>query len=312
MRERAISWLHETLEQRQAHNTSFRAASEVNLHRMKRVMHKLQTGQNVSIFVLGGSLTQGAHVGGIYGAYSKLLENALNERYRQRGFSDASVRVTNKAVGGTTTLWALHQISIMREHEAGEPMDLVTIDYDVNDCATMRGDLASDQTDYIGHTEYLLREVLEHETLPAVLFVNNAITHSHSSHIIGSCGLYHTCYALGELRRPILDAYQIPIISQKEAIWHNFSCPPPEWRWSCHGFCSHPNGNGHQLISSIMFGFLTGDSFINDPLMLGYYELAPPSSSDGFVHPKSHSGEMDSGRSSGGVAEKEKEKEKEK
>lgn len=290
IRTRSISWLRDTLVQRQRHNESYRAASDVNLHRIQRVMHKLQTGQNVSIFVLGGSLPQGVHVGGIYGAYSKILENALNERYRQRGFSNnASVKITNKAVGGTTTLWALHQISIMLEHEASEPIDLVTIDYDVNDCATMRSDLASDQNEYIGYTEYLLREVLEHETLPAVLFVNNAITHSHSPRIIGDCNLYHTCYALGELRRPILDAYQIPLISQKKAIWHNFTCPPPEWRWSCHGFCSHPNANGHQLISSILFGFLTGESFANDPLMLDYYNFVSSSNTNAATLPQSQS-----------------------
>lgn len=73
--------------------------------------------------------------------------------------------------------------------------------------------------------------------------------------MIPDCNFYHTCYAIGEIKRPIFDAYSIPIISQKLALWYNFSCAPKLEIWPCSRFCFHPTTNAIYLLVSFFLGF---------------------------------------------------------
>ena len=51
------------------------------------------------------------------------------------------------------------------------------------------------------------------------------------------CSQYGSCYTTGETRLPVLSRYGIPLVSQKTALWYNFSCPPTKQVWPCHKFC---------------------------------------------------------------------------
>ena len=61
---------------------------------------------------------------------------------------------------------------------------------------------------------------------------------------------------MGEIRLPVLNAYGCPMISQKMAIWENFSCPLTDL-WPCTAFCSHPKQAAHNLVADLVYAFLT-------------------------------------------------------
>ena len=75
-------------------------------------------------------------------------------------------------------------------------------------------------------TEMMVRGILSHHTQPALLFFN--IAAADEGYLLKAhCSLYNTCYTFNRLRLPILQAYAVPMISQRDAVWSNFSCPPP-------------------------------------------------------------------------------------
>ena len=109
---------------------------------------------------------------------------------------------------------------------------MIIIDYDVNDCAGL-GDNKESQVNLQSCTEALVRRSLLHKSNPAVLFLNVASSHYRGSLMGYRCDTYHTCFMIGEVRLPILKAYGVPMVSQKPALWPNFSCSVPSYIWRC-------------------------------------------------------------------------------
>ena len=262
---RSLLWLEDTIIKHKNDNDNDNI--DVNLYRIKKLLYKIYNGDNVNILCAGGSLTEGVRSTFPYSVY---LENKLNDYYINRGYINSKVRVDNRGVGGTDTLWAFHHLSTLLEHESDEPIDLVILDYDVNDCAHMINDDILQQRDLIAQTESLLRQVIEKNVNTAVLYLNIAVA---GTSMLPDCNYYHTCYAMGELKRPVFDAYSVPIISQKLALWYNFSCPPTPTYWPCGGYCSHPTSAGHVVLSNLLFGFLTSLSFKNNTIISKYYDI---------------------------------------
>ena len=147
----------------------------------------------------------------------------------------------NRAAGGTTTAWALTQLeALLADIDQYTHLDLVIVDYDVTDCNEMY-DSPLEQARVMAATELLARRILAHPKKPAVMFTNVAVTHSRE--IKGECGIHNTCYSIGDIRERVLSMYGVPLISQKHAIWQNFSCPLRK-HWPCFRFCSHPMSPG--------------------------------------------------------------------
>lgn len=264
---RSLLWLQDTI-MKQNSNGNNNKIIDVNLYRIRKLLYKIQNGYNVTILTAGGSLTEGVRSTFPYSTY---LENKLNDYYINRGFLNSKVTVDNRGVGGTDTLWAFHHLSTLLEHESDEAIDLVILDYDVNDCAHMNNDNVIQQVDLIAQTESLIRQILEkHNVNAGILYLNIAVS---GTTMTPDCNYYHTCYAMGELKRPIFDAYSIPIISQKQSLWFNFSCPPTPLYWPCGGYCSHPTDEGHIQLSKLLFGFLTSLSFKNNKIITEYYDI---------------------------------------
>ena len=165
--------------------------------------------------------------------------------------------VANRAVGGTTSVWAVTQLnSLLSDIEQYRHLDLVIVDYDITDCYEMH-DSPLEQTRVMAVTELLVRRILAHPKKPAVMFTNVAV--SSSKEMKGDCGIHNTCYSIGEIRERVLSIYGVPLISQKYAIWSNFSCPLGK-HWPCKLFCSHPFSAGHALVTSLVSAFLTNTS----------------------------------------------------
>jgi len=60
------------------------------------------------------------------------------------------------------------------------------------------------------------------------------------------------CYTMDYSRYNILKAYSIPFISQKFALWSNFSCPAPKKYWDCSRSCAHPGHGAHTTVAKIL------------------------------------------------------------
>ena len=60
-----------------------------------------------------------------------------------------------------------------------------------------------------------------------------------------------TCYTMDYSRYNLLNAYFVPLVSQKYAIWSNFVCPAPRKHWECGRTCAHPGSFAHGTVAKI-------------------------------------------------------------
>ena len=109
-------------------------------------------------------------------------------------------------------------------------------------------------------TEMLIRGILSHRTQPALMFLNVAASRD-GTLVKARCSLYNTCYTFSRVRLPILHTYAVPMLSQRDAFWSNFSCPPPGRLWMCSKqACNHPLARTHVLLAEMVAGFLLGET----------------------------------------------------
>ena len=239
----------------------------LNAYRMKHVLKKLSTpNETVHVYVLGGSETSGLYVHGYKGAWPAEIEKMWNwygDNPKAVKGLGANIRFTNLAVGGTSSRWALHRLPSLIL--AQEEVDLVIIEYDINDCAMVEeSDHAHER--FLEWYELLLRRLLLLPNNVAVLYFNAAVSHSTGDELLARCFEYKQCYQLDALKRPLTEAYGIPMISQRDAIWVDFSCPPSARDWDCQSHsCAHPLWHGHQLMADIVHEFFTWgtETYIN-------------------------------------------------
>jgi hypothetical protein len=240
---------------------------QTNIFRLRRLFNLVQhCSEPLTVTVLGGSLTAGRYVGGYTGAWGGRLERKL-QMYRNQTCAgmttyNHTVEVVNRAVSGTMTSWAVHQL----DHIMMTPSNLVIVDYDVNDCLIVK------PTDnYIpemqGITELIVRKTLmELQPHAAMVFLNVPVNHHSDMPLFGECSMYSTCYSMDHMRRPVLTEYGVPQISFK-AAWTNFSCAPPPSIWPCSNVCSHPFAAAHELLADLMNDFVVnGTLYINNSL----------------------------------------------
>lgn len=200
--------------------------NSINDIRLMKMFNKLQNDQNIYIYVFGGSLTAGRMVNGISGAWPAEFVNKWI-LYKKKYSYNGNIIIKNLAIGGTTSKYLLDRISI-HFHDKKEIVDLIILDYDVNDCIIYDVTSRKQRITYLSQIELLLRRLLLLKNQPAILYYNVAIsTDVAANHGLKyDCNDYKKCYQIGEVKKPLMDYYNISILSQKHAIWSNFSCPP--------------------------------------------------------------------------------------
>lgn len=231
-------------------------SSALNAVRLRRVFGLLsQPNATVNVFVFGGSMTAGRFVRGHKGAWPQELEVLWNNQ-RQRG---SRLSVTNHGHAGTSTAWLLPRLCqyfIPPAHA-----DLVVLDYDINDMAVW-SDSPQHRLDLQAHMEILIRRLLLLPSGPAVVYLNVATSHhvnKVSSGIQPWCSEYHTAWQLGAVKGPIVThpSLSVPVVSQKQALWRNWVCPPTTQHMDCKSKgCAHPSWAAHLLFSQFMLQFL--------------------------------------------------------
>ncbi len=204
-----------------------------NNYRLKQVIERARTGEDVTIGFIGGSITEGYNAGTTE-IYAKLVYDYICENY---GTGD-NVHYVNAGLSGTPS--SLGLLRSDRDLFAYEP-DLIFIEFAVND-----GSSTIDSTGY----ESLVYKALSQENAPAVILLMSVIESG------------YTCQDSMNL---VGFQYDLTRISVKNAIWDYIEDGSITWDdWSNDE--SHPNTWGHSMYASFITNYLESvDKAETDP-----------------------------------------------
>lgn len=203
-----------------------------NNERLKKVLKKAQTGEEVTIAYIGGSITQGAGAKPIHRecyAYQSFV------RFRELcgHKSGENLHYIKAGVGGTPS--ELGMIRYERDVlEEGTP-DVVIVEFAVNDL----GDETKGEC-----YESLVRKILYHENEPAVILLFSVFADD---------------FNLQERLAPVGYHYQLPMVSIKDAVVDQFYLTKENGRvLSKNQFfydIYHPTNVGHRIMADSL-GYL--------------------------------------------------------
>ncbi len=139
-----------------------RAIKAGNSTRLKNVLKKALSGEDINLLVIGGSHSAGGKLGldenSLDGLYFKVFTNWWNNTFGKA--TKSLMREIQLAIGGTgSPFFAFCYKTFIKE---GETIDLVLVEISAND----RRDETAEPL------EQLTRQVLTHPSAPAVLYIN--------------------------------------------------------------------------------------------------------------------------------------------
>lgn len=206
-----------------------------NVKRFKKALKKARTGQKVTVGFIGGSITQGAGAVPIntecYGyktfcAFCKLAGKGTDE----------NIQYVKAGVGGTPSELGLmrYEMDVLRNGTV-EP-DLMIIEYAVNDAGDETGGDCYDS---------LIRKIYNGPGKPAVLLL---------------FAVFADDFNLQERMIPIGQAYDLPMVSVKNAVTPQFYRKPGEGKVVGKGqfFYDryHPANVGHTIMADCITYFM--------------------------------------------------------
>jgi lysophospholipase L1-like esterase len=198
--------------------------SRGNLHRLKKVMKRAQSGKRLIIGFIGGSITQGSLSSTPLTCYAYLVYN-----WWRKKFPEAEHLYVNAGVGGTTS-----QFGAARAEEdllCHKP-DFVIVEFSVND----------ENNEHFAETyEGLVRKIYGSDGEPALLLLHNV--------------RYDNGENAQKEHEKIGKAYGLPCISMKEALYGKVASGEIPVR-SITPDDLHPNDLGHELVAGAVIEFL--------------------------------------------------------
>ncbi len=167
--------------------------SEGNNARLKSVIEKARSGEDVYVATIGGSITEGAGAKKYENCYAYSFGAAFAERYGKDGGSN--VHFINAGLSGTpSTLGVIRYSRDVIEKNEGHQPDLLIIEFAVND--------ADDPTN--GQTyEGIVRRALEADNQPAVILLFS---------------VFKSKWNLQDRLKPIGTYYNLPMVSIRDAV----------------------------------------------------------------------------------------------
>jgi lysophospholipase L1-like esterase len=196
-----------------------------NFNRLQKLKAKVASGKNITIGVIGGSITAGANAEPmISNSYSGRIKNYFETKY------GIAVNLVNAGIGSTNSYFGAIRAE---EHVLKNNPDLVIVDYCVND-----GYEQLYQQTYEG----LLRKILkspQHPALVTAMFCTQAGISAQA------------------LKAPIAQRYNVPIISYNDTIKNNIISGKKTWldyyktTTTPGGDGVHPNTYAHQKTADL-------------------------------------------------------------
>lgn len=188
-----------------------------DLERIKSVIQRAQSGQELTIAFLGGSITQGS--------LATVHENTYAYRVYKwwcDTFPQAKFNYVNGGIGGTDSYYGVSRA--VTDVLMYQP-DFVVVDFSVNDVDNI----------YCEETfEGVLRKLLCWSSRPAVVVLNNVF--------------YDTGVSTQDIHNRLADHYGVPHVSVHDTIYRRMKAG--EYNWidiTPDGL--HPNDKGHGLVA---------------------------------------------------------------
>lgn len=198
--------------------------SKGNTYRLASVMKKANSGQDITIALIGGSITQGCAASD----YDKFSYAALMRDWWIKTFPNSKINFVNAGVGGTQSILGVHRVD---NDVLSHNPDFVIVEFAVND----------HPDDWLTEAyANLCHKILSYKTDPAVVLVFTAgedMVNTQNTEIV--VGNY----------------YGLPMISQRDAIAPEIDAGNLLWK-DIGADWVHPTDLGHTIIAEIVCNYL--------------------------------------------------------
>lgn len=211
--------------------------NEGNVTRLAAAMKKAQNGEEITVGVIGGSITQGSLASSPANCYaSKFNDWWVNK------FPNAKINFVNAGIGGTNSYLGVHRVD---EQLLAYNPDAVIVEFSVND-----GDKVMNRYSY----DSLVRKIMGHSTNPAVMLLFTTMEDGTS---------------LQDVHKEIGAAYNLPMISYHDVVYPEVAAGTLNWK-DISPDNIHPNDAGHDIINQIVSRYLDSvydrlDSITEEP-----------------------------------------------
>lgn len=204
-----------------------------NNARIKKVIEKLRAGEEISLAILGGSVTEGAGAGSNDKGYAYQFVDDLAKTYAANGKDQ--IHYVNAGLSGTPSVLGLMRYQQDVVTPLGEDPDLLIIEFAVNDWQEATGGRAYESMVY------------------------EALSAKEDAAVICMCSVAKTGWNTQDVYLPIAKLYQIPLVSVKTAVFINDN----KTRINKTTYFSddyHPKFYGHKLMKDCLMNlFKTAD-----------------------------------------------------
>ena len=199
--------------------------NEGNTSRLAAAMEKAKKGESITVATIGGSITQGTAASSTDSCYASRFFSWWQEK-----FPECEVNTVNAGIGGTDSYLGVHRAD---EQLLSYAPDVVIIEFSVND---------TDKTMNKYSYDSLVRKVLSAENEPAVILLFTTQEDGTS---------------LQDIHREIGAAYDLPMISYREAVYPEVAAGTINWK-DISPDNIHPNDIGHGIIGQLLSRYLDG------------------------------------------------------
>jgi lysophospholipase L1-like esterase/uncharacterized protein YegP (UPF0339 family) len=197
--------------------------NEGNLARLAAVMRKAQSGEEITVGVIGGSITAGSLASNYNNCYAEHFHEWWVE-----AFPNTKINFVNAGLGGTTSYLGVHRV---QKDLLDKKPDVVVVEFSVND---------SDTLFYKETYEDLVRRIMESEHNPAVLLLfmtqENGTSAQTSDLLVGF-------------------KYDLPRISYREMVLTEIQNGSFTWD-DISPDDIHPNDRGHAMVGEVLWRYL--------------------------------------------------------
>ncbi len=199
--------------------------SEGDTARLAAAMKKAESGEEVTVGVIGGSITQGSSASNQNNCYASRFFNWWSEKFPEGKFN-----FVNAGIGGTDSYLGVHRVD---EQLLSQNPDVVIVEFSVND---------TDKTMNKYSYDSLVRKILSAENQPAVILLFTTQEDGTS---------------LQDVHKEIGTAYNLPMISYRNAVYPEVEAGTINWK-DISPDNIHPNDVGHDIIGQLLGRYLDG------------------------------------------------------
>lgn len=203
--------------------------SEGNKARLAKAMKKAANGEDITVGVIGGSITQGSSANDHNNCYAELFHKYWVEKFPQ-----SNVNFVNAGIGGTNSYLGVHRVDTQL---LDSKPDAVIVEFSVNDTDKLMNKYSYDS---------LVRKILNCDSQPAVMLLFTTQEDGTS---------------LWETHKEIGAAYDLPMLSYRAVVYPEVSAGTLDWK-DISPDNIHPNDEGHKLIGQLVSRYL--DSVYED------------------------------------------------